>query len=95
MNQWINFHALWQIVVVGLLCGAGLPAVFAIGLRALQLGTAPVPAGSVGSGSVGSGSGGSAPAVRPTPLALVAAGICFAVVLAAIIWGIYLIVKGS
>ncbi len=95
MNQWINFHALWQIVVVGLLCGAGLPAVFAIGLRALELGTAPVPAGqSVGSTSATASTTATATA-RPTPAALLAAGLCFAIVVAAIVWGIYLIVKGS
>ncbi|MVA77365.1 hypothetical protein GC722_15240 [Auraticoccus sp. F435] len=33
--------ALWQIVVVSLLVGAGVPAVFAVGVRAL----AEVPAG--------------------------------------------------
>ena len=29
MNDWINLTALWQIVVVGLIAGAGLPALFA------------------------------------------------------------------
>ena len=40
MNSWIDLHALWQIVVVGLLAGAGLPALFAVGLVALS---APAP----------------------------------------------------
>jgi len=34
---WINFSALWKILVFGVLAGAGLPALFAIGLRALTL----------------------------------------------------------
>lgn len=33
MNAWINFHAIWKIVVFGLVLGAGLPALFAIGVR--------------------------------------------------------------
>jgi hypothetical protein len=32
VNTWINLNALWKIVVVGLLTGAGLPALFAVGL---------------------------------------------------------------
>jgi hypothetical protein len=35
MNSWINLQAIWEIIVVGLLAGAGLPAIFALGLRAL------------------------------------------------------------
>ncbi|HVX45018.1 MAG TPA: hypothetical protein VHC49_14110 [Mycobacteriales bacterium] len=79
MNSWIDLHALWRIVVIGLVCGAGLPAVFAIGLRALHLGAAEDSEELVGSNPVG----------------LAAAGLCFAVVLAAVGWGIYLIVDGS
>ena len=30
MNSWINLTALWKIVVIGLLAGAGLPALFAM-----------------------------------------------------------------
>jgi hypothetical protein len=33
--SWINLSALWKIVVYGLIAGAGLPALFAIGLRTL------------------------------------------------------------
>src|SRR5437867_323171 len=33
--SWINLSAIWKIAVFGLLAGAGLPALFAIGLRAL------------------------------------------------------------
>ncbi|MCX4744639.1 hypothetical protein OG455_03725 [Kitasatospora sp. NBC_01287] len=49
MNSWINLNALWKIVVVGLLAGAGLPALFAIGLRLLS----PPPA--AGRGTVDRG----------------------------------------
>ena len=35
MNSWINLNALGKIIVLGLLFGAGLPALFAVGLRSL------------------------------------------------------------
>jgi hypothetical protein len=85
MNSWVNLHALWQIVVLGLLCGAGLPALFAVGLVALNMGAKPVPAGAEGSDRVVGGS----------PIGIAAATLCFAIVLAAIGWGIYFIVQGS
>ncbi|MED7954512.1 hypothetical protein ACFVYP_38765 [Kitasatospora sp. NPDC058201] len=85
MIDWVNLDALWKIVVVGLLAGAGLPALFAVGLRALNPPTRP---------------GATAPATaagRPTagPAGYAAAGLCFAVVLAAIGWGISVIVNHS
>ncbi|QMU72466.1 hypothetical protein [Streptacidiphilus sp. P02-A3a] len=84
MNSWIDLHALWQIVVVGLIAGAGLPALFAVGLRALSLpGGRPGPATEEGQVV-----GGSIPG-------MIAAGLCFAVVLAGIGWGIYYIVAGT
>ncbi|MBP0452244.1 MULTISPECIES: hypothetical protein [unclassified Kitasatospora] len=81
MNAWINLNALWKIVVVGLLTGAGLPALFAVGLRLLN---PPVPVGGPA-------------ADRPTagPVGYILAGLCFAVVLAAIGWGISVIVNHS
>ena len=85
MNSWINLTALWQIVVVGVLAGAGLPALFAIGLVALNR---PGPrAQTVGpdSDTVYAGN----------TMGLATAVACFAVVLAAIGYGIYLIVSGA
>ena len=81
MNSWINLTAIWQIVVVGLLAGAGLPALVATGLYALS-----VP----GQGQVRTGRAASGRAAG-----VVAAGLCFATVLAAIGYGIYLIVSSS
>ena len=79
MNDWVNLSALWRIVVIGLLAGAGLPALFAVGVKLLAAGeTAP---------------GGARTAANPTAMAF--AGICFAAVLAGIGWGIYFIVAGS
>ena len=84
MNSWINLSALWRIIVVGLLAGAGLPAIFAIGLRALATGSDAAAVGTEEDRVIGGSRGG-----------MTIAGLCFAVVLAAIGYGIYLIVKAS
>jgi hypothetical protein len=84
-TSWINLDALWKIIVFGVLLGAGLPALFAVGLRALSFtpaSSAPVAAES-----------GSAPAAGGNLLGKVIAVLCFAVVLAAIGWGVYKIVN--
>ena len=85
-NSWVDLHALWKIVVVGLICGAGLPALFAIGLRALSLPRQGQPAAAAGSDER---------IIGGNPVGLAAATVCFAVVLAAIGWGIYIIVAGT
>jgi hypothetical protein len=82
MNDWIDLHALGQILLLGLICGAGLPALFAIGLRALHFGA---PSTGTDSDEL----------VGGNVLGVTAAVICFAVVLGAIGWGIYLIVAGT
>ncbi len=35
MSEYVNWTALANVVVVGLIVGAGLPALFAVGVRAL------------------------------------------------------------
>lgn len=86
MNSWVNLSALWKIVVIGVLAGAGLPALFAIGLRAIN--TTPRGVTAAEAGDDERIVGGSVPG-------LVVAVLCFAVVLAAIGWGIYDIVNSS
>lgn len=91
VNSWINLNALWKIVVIGLLAGAGLPALFAVGLRAL------VPRGGVEAGAAGGDVGADASVSAsaessPALLGKVAAGLCFIAVLAAMGWGVYSIV---
>jgi hypothetical protein len=88
---WINFTALWQILALSLLAGAGLPALFAIGLRALSLnggGTQTAGGDTVTGGSSGRLVGGN-------PVGLVAGGICFLIVLGAIGWGIWAIYEAG
>lgn len=82
--DWINLTALWQIVVFGLIAGAGLPAVFALGLRALSLGARTQP-----------DSGGSDEIVGGNPVGMVLGGVCFLIVLAGIAGGIYFIVAAG
>jgi hypothetical protein len=76
--SWINLSALWKIVVLGLIAGAGLPALFAVGLLALSKGGRAQAAGEDSDVVVGG-----------NPAGVVAAAFCFLVVLAAIGWGIY------
>ena len=77
--SWINLSALWKIIVFGLILGAGLPALFAVGLRALAMpGSRAQTAGADSDQLVGG-----------NPLGMVLAAICFLIVLAAIGWGIY------
>jgi hypothetical protein len=85
MNSWINLKALWEIVVVGLIAGAGLPALFAVGMVALSL-----PGG--GRAQTAGASGETAKSdslVGGNVLGMIAGAICFLIVLAAIGWGIY------
>jgi hypothetical protein len=90
VNSWVNLTALWQIVVVGLIAGAGLPALFAAGLLALNMsgGARAKTAGADASGDGDAIVGGSV-------LGMVLAAICFLIVLAAIGWGIYAIYEAG
>jgi hypothetical protein len=85
MNSWINLDALWKIIVVGVVLGAGLPALFAVGLRALAIGSTATVAVEPGEGTQPGAAGGSM-------TGRVIAVLCFAVVLAGIGWGVYKIV---
>ncbi|TQF68653.1 hypothetical protein FK531_12620 [Rhodococcus spelaei] len=75
-----TLDSLWQVVLVGLLLGAGLPALFAFGLRLL------------GSGTTATTEAGSATTTR-SPLAVAGAVTCFAVVVIAIVTGILFIMS--
>jgi len=90
MNTWINLKALWEIVVVGLIAGAGLPALFALGMVALSLPGARAQTAGADSDTVESDSlvGGSLPG-------MIAGALCFLIVLGAIGWGIYAIYQSG
>jgi hypothetical protein len=76
--SWINLSAIWKIVVFGLVLGAGLPALFAVGLFSLSKGPRAQTAGADSDVLVGGSVAG-----------MLIAAFCFLVVLAAIGWGIY------
>jgi hypothetical protein len=76
--SWINLTALWKIVVFGMVAGAGLPALFAVGLFSLSKGGRAQTAGADSDVVVGG-----------SPVGMIIAALCFLVVLAAIGWGIY------
>jgi hypothetical protein len=79
---WIDWKALWQIVLLGLVAGAGLPALFAVGLRALAL---------KGGNGTQTASADSDQIVGGNPVGLVLGGLCFLIVLGAVGWGIWAI----
>jgi hypothetical protein len=81
---WIDGSALWQIVLLGLVAGAGLPALFAVGLRAMAL-----PGRSGGAQASGD------QVVGGSKVGLAVAVVCFAIVLAAIGWGIWAIYEAG
>jgi hypothetical protein len=81
--SWINYSALWKIVLYGIVLGAGLPSLFAVGLFTLSRGPKTQTA-----------DGGESDAlVGGNPLGMLVAAICFLAVLAAIAWGIYEVYK--
>jgi hypothetical protein len=84
MSSWIDLGAVGKIVVIGLLAGAGLPALFAVGLRALSAGPRMATVSADNDRVFGGSMAG-----------LIAASLCFAIVLAAIGLGIYSIVHSS
>jgi hypothetical protein len=85
MTSWIDLTALWQIVVLGLVAGAGLPALFAVGLLALSIKGGRAQTAGADSDQVAGGN----------PAGIAVAAFCFLVVLAAIGWGIYAIYQAG
>lgn len=80
------FEALWQVVVVGLLLGAGLPALFSLGIRSLETGRVPVRAGVTNTGAV---------RTVPSIAGKIGAGVCFGLCVLAVGFGIVVIVVGD
>ena len=80
----------WQVLLAGLALGAGLPVLFALGIRSLAW----------GAGAVSSGAGvpASAPGVLPgprRPLGTVLGYTLFAVVIIGVVLGLTVIVAGG
>lgn len=84
MNLVIDtLDSLWKVVAVGLLFGAGLPALFALGMRELS----PRPLGVDADGKIRT--------VRPGTWRTVLGYGCFAAVIIAIVGGVAFIVLGG
>lgn len=93
-TAWVNWNALWKIIVVGIVAGAGLPLLFAFGLRALGMPPRGATAATAGPGAGTTGAGDDT-IYAGNPAGLAVAVLCFAVFLAGIGYGIYIIVNGS
>lgn len=99
MSDFIEWSALGQVLVAGVLVGAGIPALFALGLRLLA-GTTPVREGTAPAAEEtahdAAGRTPSAVAVtRPTPVRLAGAILCLAVVVGAVATGLFFVVSGG
>ena len=77
-----SFEALWQVVAVGLVLGAGLPALFALGVRSLNSGRVLLADG---------------PEItrKASPAGKVGAVLCFGLTALAVLFGIVVIVCGK
>ena len=81
----LEMKALGQILLVGLVLGAGLPALFAVGIRAMAW----------GAGGDAETHGAGQAAAAPHPLGRAVGVLCFAVVLACVALGItYVVASG-
>ncbi|MDF0531644.1 hypothetical protein P0W64_18550 [Tsukamurella sp. 8F] len=74
----VLFSAIWKILVIGLILGAGLPALFAVGVRGIAMGNGHEAA----DGQVH----------KPNPLGNVIAAVAFIVVVVAVVIGLMVIV---
>ena len=78
------FAALWQVLLVGILLGAGLPALFALGVRSLNSNRVLVSVGAAGED-----------VTKPSGAGLAGAVICFGVCVLAVLFGILVIIYGK
>ena len=76
-------EAAGQVAVVALLLGAGLPALFAVGVRSFTL---------AGAGTGADGGESTAPSRIPSPLLRAIGAICYLLVVVAVVIGLTLII---
>lgn len=80
-NVTLAFEAAWKVLVVGVILGAGLPALFAVGVRSMAYGQG-------GGAEVAAGS-------AAHPAGRIIAGLCFLIVALAVVLGItYIVATG-
>jgi hypothetical protein len=84
-NVTLAFEAAWKVLVVGVILGAGLPALFAVGVRSMAYGQ--------GGNAERHAAGSAGPAAHPA--GRLVAGLCFLVVVLAVVLGIsYIVATG-
>ena len=79
-NLTLALDGAWKVLLVSLVLGAGLPVVFAAGVRSMAL---------------GAGGAAEVDHARPHPIGRVLAGVCFVVVLAGVALGITIVVASG
>ncbi|MFD7307146.1 hypothetical protein [Promicromonospora sp. NPDC059942] len=97
MSEFIEWGALGQVLVAGVLVGAGIPALFALGLRLLA-GPAKDREEAAARAAARRTSQDDAVAVaipRPGPARLAGAVLCLALVVAAVGTGLFVVVSGG
>lgn len=77
----LALNAVWKVLLVGLILGAGLPALFAVGVRGLAIGNGHERE----DGTVH----------QPNPLGNVLAGLAFLIVIVAVVLGVAMIVASG
>lgn len=78
--------ALWQVILAGLLLGAGIPALFSLGMKSLEFRRVPAPVAATNASADGTvaGAGGKA-----------GAAVCFGLCVLAVLFGIIVIIFGK
>lgn len=79
-NLTLALDGAWKVLLASLILGAGLPVVFAAGVRSMAL---------------GAGGDAEVDHARPHPIGRVLAGVCFVVVLAGVALGITIVVASG
>ena len=82
-----TLDALWQILLVGIAFGAGVPLMFALGIRFLSASNGEITQGAAQGNGIAQGT------VNRNLRGRIAAGLCFAVVLITVITGILFIMQ--
>lgn len=79
-NLTLALDGAWKVLIVSLLLGAGLPALFAVGIR---------------SSAMGVGGDAEVHHAQPHPIGKYLAALCFLVVLAGVVFGITIVVASG
>lgn len=94
MSDFIEWGALGQVLVAGVLVGAGIPALFALGLRLLA-GPARDRGDAVPGGRTPEDGAVAVAVPRPGPARLAGAALCLGLVVAAVATGLFVVVSGG